>query len=198
MAVVIPTGFAHVSFLMSLTGDPELMSVTCGFNVVGAVEGPQQLCDAFAGFWLTAFPANETQANWQFRGTRMLVGDEPNSPISYETTLLIPGTSEGTNTLPQNCAYLVRKQTASAGRANRGRFYLPQFLGQEVDVSSTGMLSAAALASIQSKLDGLFADFATVPPVILHDEFSPVTTPTPVTGFALQPQIATQRRRLRR
>lgn len=97
--------------------------------------------------------------------------------------------------MPPNVAYLIKKGTASGGRRNRGRMYLPGVA--EANVDDTGLLNsvflAAAGADFASFIGFLTAEL--LPMVILHDGPG---APTVVTSFQLDARAATQRRRLRR
>lgn len=99
---------------------------------------------------------------------------------------------------PPNVTYLARKRTAEAGRANRGRWYLPGVNEDVVD--SGGFLTSAKVTQLNTALEAFRADMFQL--VILHRDplvpndydFAP---PTDITSLTAEPKVATQRRRLR-
>ena len=66
-------------------------------------------------------------------------------------------------------------------------------------MDGVGQIDADDLAGLQDAFANWGAELVLedYPVVILHDETSPITTPTLVTNFVVSPTIATQRRRLR-
>lgn len=198
MAIVIPPGFANVALHFVLTGDPEDMLITFGVDS-SATPDPNALAFDISAAWASAWPASDMESNWSFLGATTAVGQDGGPPNTGEDhTHDYGGAGTGTQTLPSNCAFLVKKVTSLGGRANQGRFYLPPAFGQEVDVDALGIISPAAVASLQGNLSDFFANLSPTPMVILHDASSPVMTPTAVANLQLQSLIATQRRRLRR
>lgn len=107
-------------------------------------------------------------------------------------------------TLPMNCAALVRKGTALAGRRGNGRMYLPGIPEGEVD--SGGLLTTGHRAVIQGAVTTFLATTAAadVPLHLLHSPSGPEVDPpsavpaaTPITSLTVLARIATQRKRLR-
>jgi hypothetical protein len=107
----------------------------------------------------------------------------------------------GVAMLPQNCAFLVKKLTAFAGRRNRGRFFLPSV--HEGAVDAVGNLDQTLIDNLQGKvnswLGALIADVDIAGMAILHSIPLAGATPppTPVIQLTVDRKIATQRRRLR-
>jgi hypothetical protein len=99
--------------------------------------------------------------------------------------------------VPQNTAFLVRKQTNQPGRRGRGRMYFPGTV-TEATTSSIGVMTGAALTTRQTALNAWHARLITdgLDPVLLHQSGDP--TPAEITAFIGQAVVATQRRRLRR
>ena len=121
--------------------------------------------------------------------------DDPGQNIAIHNA---PITAAGAThvTLPQNCSFMLKKITASSGRANRGRMYLPPFGIAEADVTSTGTIVAGTYTTVNNRVQEFLSQINAIPygPVLFH------TTPsdsTPLTGLVLDTRIATQRRRLR-
>jgi hypothetical protein len=98
---------------------------------------------------------------------------------------------------------LVRKNTALGGRKNRGRVYVPAGVLPEVGSNQAGFIDVADVAAWQGRWDDWFdaivaADYN---PYLYH-QYDPdlgelPEVPTAITAFAVQPQIATQRLRMR-
>lgn len=193
MTLVIPPGFAQAAFQFSLLGDPETMVTTCGVDVSGAGGDFVGLANDLADLWLTEFGAAGYNFRWTFRGVVLRVGQDGAPPIIAEAPRAVVGTA-GISSLPNNCAILVRKQSSVGGRAGRGRWYLPPCYLDEENVDDRGLISSAGLPNLQTAMDGVFAGAEWV---ILHDDVGPAIAPTPITGFIVQQQIATQRRRMR-
>jgi hypothetical protein len=191
---VIPQGFAQVRFRLTLTGDLEEMINTIGLDV-GAITTDQAWADAVsqagADFYKTILGTS-----YRYEGADIAVGTAtPGQPVLVESvTGAGAGTSSGSR-LPQNCALLVKKNSASGGRHNRGRFFVPGI--SEADVGDNGALTSGALTFFQGEVNTFFTDLQVVSDnvVILHND---LTFPTPCTGFQVDGRIATQRRRLRR
>jgi hypothetical protein len=101
----------------------------------------------------------------------------------------------GASTSPQ-VALLIEKRSAVGGRKNRGRMYIPGI--PEAGVSPAGNLETGYAAAVTSDVADLFGDLVTVDGVdnlvIFHGTS---LTPTHISSLTLDPQVATQRRRLR-
>jgi hypothetical protein len=190
----VPAGFGVLAYNFRLAGDQEGMTSTVGV-AVGADDGVRQnVADTKADTWLQAFNANEMGAGWELAGCTLRMWDNK----IYEAPRSKIGTG-GAVTLPNNCAYLLKKQTNLAGRRGRGRMYIPPFFASEGEISQTGVITAGTRVAMENALrDGLpGADY-----VILHsaDPAGVIVPPppTPVIAFNLDGRVATQRRRLRR
>lgn len=191
MALVIPPGFAQIVYRWTLAGDPEEMISTVGADT--SAEGGATAIN-WREAWLSAFPAISYSSNWFFLGVRAYIGQDGGPPVIQDAPANLQGTGEQ-NTTPQNCSLLVRKSTALGGRAGRGRMFLPPFNLDEGNVDAKGMLDLDYLNDMQTLFNAVFLPVA---PVILHDSATPgAPAPTPITGWTVDPRIATQRRRLR-
>lgn len=192
---VIPSGFAQANFKIGGGGFPNGAEITLGLDVSGVVLGPSAV-------------ASDLIANWGANidpivpGTltldSVLVKFGPNATgPSAEVPSGNAGSGGGTGTSPA-VAWLVHKLTASGGRPGRGRMYMPGV--QESEIDTAGNLSAGFVAGAQSAMEDFFDQLGAdgTPPVLLHSAASPVSTPTPITGFTVDGVAATQRRRQRR
>ena len=192
MALEVPEGFAQVSLSWMLSGDPEPMIVTFGMAEFGGGE-PTTMANAVADAWELTFGAPGTLELYTFTGCRVALQNAPSGPpVIGEAPRSIPGEVSGT-TLPQNCAFLVKKGTDLGGRSGRGRMYFPPFMAPEADITPTGFIGAPA-AGIQTALTAFLAGVDNM--YLFHDEALAIS-PTQVGTLTLDPRIATQRRRLR-
>jgi hypothetical protein len=186
----IPAGFAQGAWRFSLSGDPEVMVTTIGIDLDEAT--PQQAADQFADLWTQHFPGNNMAAGWTYLGATLRVGTGA-APLIVEAPRNVPGTGPG-NSLPSNCALLVKKRTALGGRSGRGRMFVPLTSVGEEGVTPNGFMSAALTGVLQGVYTSIWGAMSFV---LLHDSLSPVTVPTALTSLIVDPQIATQRRRMR-
>lgn len=202
MPIIIPSGFGQVLHQLRLVGDPEPMAVTYGVALdAGGVTDPVSMADglheaffaAFAGQLNGSYTLYSTEVKW--RGSAVadlsvVVHVEPKTMTSTGAAL------------PQNTAALIHKLSASAGRRNRGRFYLPGL--REGEVNDTGLINSGSITGFNNALATWLNKFATLMPqvdamVILHNlGISGAPPPTPVTQLLIDPVVATQRRRLRK
>jgi hypothetical protein len=99
--------------------------------------------------------------------------------------------------LPPSCAIKVLKKTGVRGKANKGFMFWPG-VAIENQVDNAGVISSAYVTDMVGVAAGLLTaiQLHAANAVILHHASSSVTTPTPVTGLEIAPNIATQRRRM--
>lgn len=191
---VIPAGYAHAELQFLVTGDAEPMLSTFGLKLDGGanVATANSLMAAFA----TPF-ATQLATVTKLTGLKLTVGDD-GDPLVYQSSSATASFSGGT-ALPQNCAFLVRKRTASGGRRNRGRMFLPGCNDNLVD--ELGNVTSAGQTSLQTACTAFLTAVQAVASVeemvILHTPTVETPLPTVVTSLAIDPRIATQRRRLR-
>lgn len=192
---VIPTGYAEATWLFAGSDLPLGAAMTLGLDVGGYALSP----DAAAEECFNALSSNvmaNLPSGIQLIGTTVKFGPNDLGPVGIYTNTSTGGDSDDSS--PPNVSWLIRKQTASGGRPNRGRMYMPGLA--EGEVGGDGVINPAKVAVIQTGFDGFGADLATavLTPVVLHSEGSPVTIPTVITALTVDGRAATQRRRLRR
>lgn len=190
----IPPGFGQVIFKYALTDDPEVMTFAFGYETDFA-ESVEAEAGAINGAWLSAFGAGTCTSNYTFLGNH-IDRNQAGLMESADNAVSVVGTVAASE-LPQNVALLVKKQTNLAGRAHRGRCYLPPFVG-EVNVSPQGMIDAGTLAAKQGNLTSFLTAMAVADLrlFLLHSEGSALS-PDLIVALTLDHKIATQRRRLR-
>ena len=198
-------GYGEATARIVLTGDSQEMNCTQGFEVETppfTQSDADDVCNYFADFLRSCMSSSYTVI-----GGRVAIGND-GGDIIFESTSGQGAGSQGALAVPQNTAFLFRKTTASGGRRNRGRMFVPGIT--EGSVNSTGGIDATDALAYQAAADLFVSSMAAGgwPLVILHPavpEREPkvptpalaAATPTPVTSLILQPVAATQRRRLR-
>lgn len=199
MGVIVPDGEYQYNLNLTCDSVAKPMSVVLGLAHDGvgsaptAVEAADALFDALTGSDNELFDASILSGEWNFLGVEGF-RQSSGGPILGAHLETINGSGPATN-VPVNCAVLVKKQTASGGRKNRGRFFFPPYVAglavNEAGViqSSSADIVPIALADAQATL--LEANLL----MVIHH--SDGTDGTPITGFALEGLLATQRRRLR-
>lgn len=196
MGVVVPVGETLAVLRWILDGDPEEMVSTIGVNYEGSTDPNVVAAQVFVAAAGSASICDETAmvGGWTFVGVTTYTQDDPGMLVG-EFNDPIVSTSGDTNALPSNCAFLVHKSTASSGRQNKGRMYLPPFLGVESEVSRTGLI-IANYSAYNARVEDFFAGLVSqdLNPRLFHSTPIPAT---PITALTLDTQIATQRRRMR-
>lgn len=199
MALVIPPGFAQHRLRYRLTNDPEEMIITLGTEI-GELTDPNLLASAIFNLASTTISgAAEMYPTWTFVGVDTYIGQDGGDPTigTYNGNLV--GTRTVAAQPPNNCAVLIRKTSAFGGRRNRGRFYFPPMSLGETAVNENGVIAGPTLTGLQANFTEFYDQLVfddLYNPVILHS-VAPFT-PTPVTAFQVQAQIATRRKRMRK
>jgi hypothetical protein len=189
----IPDLFAQVSVPLKHSTLLRTAFVTFGIDNQGSFTTPTDIAEAVWDPWNDNFgPRIDTECLMGPIHVQMGTGSGINPG---DGTSSANGTSS-LDSLPPNCAILVRKVTGLGGRANRGRFYVP-FACDETGVAQNGTIDGAVVTATQSAMDGLLADLDTagVPMCILH---TGAGVPARVVSGTVDTLIATQRRRLGR
>lgn len=196
--MIIPVNWANWIMRYSFEGDAEPMITTMGVNVStwggDYVEGLEWLSD----LWLAAIVSSlsETVTSGPYS---LAVGQDGGDPITYEYPATNAGDESGFPMWP-NSAVLIRKDTASGGRRNRGRMYVPGF-GLRSLVTPAGLIDPSYLEDFNTNLATMLATinagtgFNATNLGVLHSE--PPSAPAVITSLVAQSKLATQRRRLR-
>lgn len=195
MGAIIPEGFAQVLQRMRLGGADRDYLVTYGVSLESgaSVAMANSLHSAFALNWDDVLSDSYTMP-----GCIVREGTGSGDPITWESTnsAIVGAITSGV--FPPNTAVLVKKTTASGGRRNRGRMFIPAVIS-EAGVNNSGQIDPAFLAARQTIADDFLDDTIGVTGVgnmvILHSEAP--STPTTVTSLIVDQTVATQRRRLR-
>lgn len=191
----IPVGFAQANFQYTGADVPSGAEWTMGFDVTNFAGDAQDLAD----LCVIAYNSNDLDqlhtADVSLTNVHVKFGPTTTGP-SADSATASPGSASG-NTCPPQVTALLRKITALGGRAGRGRLYFPGV--PEAQVSGSGLLSDAWVNGLAAEMDATMAQIAIglAIPVLLHAAGSPISTPTPITGFSTAGRCATQRRRNR-
>jgi len=196
--MLIPVNWANWIMRYQFEGDAEAMITTMGVNVSSwggdYAEGLEWLSDA----WLACIVGSlaETVISGPYS---LAVGQDGGDPITYEYTATNAGDAPSFPMWP-NTAVLVKKATASGGRRNRGRMYVPGLAIRSL-VTPAGIIDPSFLADFQTNLDTFLSyvnagtGFSATNLGVLHSE--PPSAPAVITALTADNKVATQRRRLR-
>lgn len=190
--MIVPPGFAEVTVRLNLTGDPEEQN--CVFGVEVQVPPYNQAAADNVSDVCATFFRQMIGTTYTYQGVRIRVGNDGGDLLFESVVDAGVGTSSSA-TLPQNCAWFLRKGTGLGGRANAGRMFIPGV--PEAATNNAGVIDSAALAAAQTDANTFLTDLAGIdqPMVLLHS--SSLNTPDPVISMVVDDVLATQRRRLR-
>lgn len=195
MSARIPPGFAEAWWAFTVSGDPEPMLISLGIDLAAGEGASQANADAICNAPLAEFAAC-ISSGYTVRGSHVIFGNDGGDIRIDAVTVNVAG-GRTANALPQNCAFLCRKLTASGGRRGRGRFYMPGVA--EADVGNIGDVLSGMQTVLATNLPLVLSDLvglAQVDNVVLLHQSVPFT-PNVITSLTADVRIATQRRRLR-
>jgi len=197
VTVVLPVQFGIGRWHFALTNDPEEMVMTIGFEA-GTGVTTQACADAFYNAWTTAHPTSGTDSAYTFNRSTVTLMQPGGLQVAAKGPP-IQGSGGSINSLPNNCALLVRKVTGFSARKMRGRMYQPPFNFDESGVDRNGLLAGATLTTMTSRYHTLFTTLTGGPTILsLRVLHSDATSPTVITDLVPQQQIGTQRNRMRK
>ena len=187
--MIIPATHGQAVLKFSGTAAGEGAAVVFGIERPGLTAA--QTAAAIGNLWDTTLKA-VTSGNLQLDEVLVKFGPTSTGPFGISTRNSYGSVNGGTDP-PQVC-WLIRKITESGGRAGRGRMYYPGVFS--ANSSDGGFIDLPTLQAWQAKLDDFLEGLAVGGSgmVVLHNS---ALAPTPVTALEIQPQVATQRRRLR-
>lgn len=205
MPLEIPEDMGVAKLRWRANGDSQEMISTIGFaRELGA--SAYECAIEIGSAWTRNWPAAGLSNNWTFAGCDVAVGPPGEAEVGMINTNTA-GTG-GFATLPTNCALLITKITAQAGKGGRGRMFIPPGYLSEGEVDANGFLSGPALAGYTANATAFFeeAGSGSSPSILswmlFHNETGTVggggSLPDAITALSVQTQIATQRQRMRR
>ena len=211
MTYRIPGGFGLVTFVHTLTGDPEPIVCTIGAGPTIPDEiAAGAIVDGFRNAWATHMVPNFPNS-YQLTRTEMryhIDTDDDDAPFSVVVNNTTATGGSAGQAVPQNVATLVHKRTALAGRQFRGRMFLPP--PGEADVDAVGQLATAHRSALNADLAAFLVEIRGTGGLTYPDDtdvylfhtlpdgelLAPL--PTIITTLDVDLRVATQRTRLRR
>lgn len=198
MGVILTQSTGLLKLRWLLDGDSEEMVSTIGLDNIATITEQEQV-DAAVDEWQTAFPSSVMGSEWTMVGGSYTFLDAGGLPITVDR-ITQQGGALGITTPSNQVAVLARKLTASGGRRNRGRMFLPPAYLDRQQTGPTGLIGTAYLDTYQDGLDAWRAapmGSVTIGGLIslLHSA-APIAS-TPITNLLVETKVATQRRRLR-
>lgn len=202
----VALGSSQATYLLTHTLVSRPMAVTCGHDLTAwdgtPLEAANRLFDVFNDTIVNGMDSNVT-----FTGVDLFIGNGIAPSGSVQSTRAPqPGEAAG-NYPPPNSALLVRKNTATFGRHGTGRLFMP-FMVPEASVDEGGNVDGVIVTAVQNQVDLWYAELlaedvggnGTLRAVINTSTLDPnvAGVAIPITSFAVQGKMATQRRRMRR
>lgn len=201
MGYYLPDGYGQIIHKIVLSGDPEPMYATIGFVADSVGEDPAVIAAGVHTAWKTLV-SSKFQTNYSTPSTEVRYKSSAGPDLLVAEAVSTQAGGGAGATLPQNCAYMVRKNTGLGGAKNKGRMYFPGCV--ESVVNTLGQVDSAEITSWNSALatykTSVEAATGVLQLMLLHNITveNPVPFPTQITSLTLDAVIATQRRRLRR
>lgn len=193
--MTIPTGYAQATYNFSGAGMPTGGAITMGFDIAGYGGTPDLMAPILGDLYETHINPLATNVT-QVASVLVKFGPDATGPSAVASGPWVGNAS--TSPASPAVSFLIRKNTALGGRAGRGRIYMPGVNEAVIDQAGViAPLSVTALTDAWEAMKDAWEGLGWFP-VLLHQPGSPLTTPTPITSFAAQGVVATQRRRQRR
>jgi hypothetical protein len=196
----IPAGYIEATFLFQVTGSARTMTWSCGFDDAEFEVTPPdtEAANIRSNFVGTGKPylAANMATGWSFLGVNITKQLE-DGPIIGSSLSTVAGTLSGSS-CPNNCANLLNKITGTGGRRGRGRAFIPPLHFAETVVDSAGFIPSGTVAGVLAFYTAAFTACVGqgYTPVLFHA--TAPFTPSPITGWTMSTQMATQRRRMRK
>ena len=198
MGIIIPEDFWQLSMIWTLAGNLKEKVSTLGFQPADPTETD---IASVADDWYSRLvgtgdmiaPGNMFD-EWTFQGVSV-IKQTSTGPLVAQHLDPVVGTLTGMG-IPSNSSWLIKKNTALGGRHNRGRMYIPPYGLASANVETNGNINSTLVGIMQDFWDAILTavGVSSWELFVLHSDS---TTPTPINGFSVENQVATQRRRLR-
>lgn len=197
MSQQIPPDYLQCTQEFLMSGAPHPFMVVTGHQWNTAISPDTMAATLKTVYTDRGFtPTSGFGSNWSLGRTRVLCNDGSAVLKIGESPTIITGTGAATaNTISSGCV-LIQKRTGSSGRKFRGRMYVPTYNIPEGNINPAGIIDNAQVTALQTMWSDFLTDLVTADAalVLLH---SGVESPTIVASLAVQPMLATQRRRMR-
>lgn len=191
--VLIPAGFAQVTFTFNNGGAPRPAQVTFGIDIPND-NTVEDTLDAMDDVTLTDLVQLTCTNDVTLTNIHVKHGPVVSGPFGDRAVAIVG--AQASDTPPSMAALNVVKQTQTGGRRGRGRMFWPGF--PENVLLDNGSFDAASLTQFndafndwRTNLDGLLHTM-----VLLHHSGDP--TPSVITSLSVGSRPVTQRRRNRR
>ena len=193
--MTIPVGYGQINWKMGGSALPTGAEVTMGIDISAALITQAEVANLAIEGW-DAEIAPWISDGFELTSVLVKYGPDATGP-SIEIGASVNGEHAGVGA-PPNVAYLLKKITADGGRAGRGRLYVPGV--PEAQVDSAGLLTSTVRNGLDAGWEAFAAAFVAeaIGFVVLHQDGSPISTPSPITSLVVDNRVATQRQRLRR
>jgi hypothetical protein len=199
--LIIPPGYVQLAFKIQNSTVGHTCIWTCGGKLAGSGWSGAQQAELFLDVSNALRPMYDS--NVHFLGFHGLIGND-GPPLAADVQADVTGTAGAMTTASPNVTYLMKKVTLFAGKAFRGRGYLPFVNSGELD--EAGRISGTVLSRFQTACSELLDASLSVSGgglngwYLLHREGSAGAAegPTLITNFSASNVVATQRRRLER
>jgi hypothetical protein len=196
-----PVGFFESHFLYKPNAGTRVCSFGLGLDWTGPGPIPDptemaEICRLAAVHVDSIGHSSWVGADWSFLGVDCTYQTEE-GPLTGSSLATVAGAGTAAQ-IPVNGSILVKKNTASGGRRNRGRLFMPPVYPAEGLVDSIGIIAAPAVTNLTGRFSSFYNQLiiGLTQPVLFHSE-APFT-PTPIISFTVENLLATQRRRMRR
>lgn len=197
--VIIPSGHGLCSVKMRDTSVGKISTVTWGYTlpVSGtAADNAALIVDAITTatcLWFTSVYAAATTLVSVY-----VLENRAGVHTSFEQFVNQNGARTGSAVPMPQVALGIKKVTAFAGKAQRGRLYLPAFFLLGGDLLESGVIIGTRVTQLQTAATTTLSELLGhgVPMDLLHT--SSDITPSPVQQLIVAPIVRTQRRRLPR
>jgi hypothetical protein len=202
----LPEGYSHV--LLGFTGVSQPLGAACTFGVDNQAldKTPTQVAQAVDTAWRASIQA-VTISKLTLATVHVKNGPNLDGPFA-DFASGAPG-SDALDPTSSAVCYLVKKNTALGGKLGHGRMFHPGL--PEAQTGDGGSILAGFVTDLQTAWNTFFTNLSTasIPMVLIHNAGSYVNAegatvtvaprvPTPVLSLAIDPKVATQRRRQRR
>lgn len=185
------------------------------FTAAATNRDPNVAAKSWTDAWHAAFANNTLQSDWSLAGADVSfwsadqeAGGVPVPPAQGTYNVNFQG-SGAWRCVPANCALLVEKGTATAGRMGKGRAYLPGGYISSGEVVASGGISSPATTGYNANLENLITnlgdDAVRIFLRLFHGQrhsgntvIGPGADPSEVTSLTCDTRVATQRRRMHR
>ena len=206
MTLIIPPGFGSAAIEIEGAAGTPTHVTTIGVDLSEAGGDFVAAANNVFQAYVTAFAARTANNLVISRCTLAVGSDGPGGSVTSSLDSM-PGTLSGTFEAIA-MAPIARKITNELGRRGRGRMFLPGMLSSSW-TDQNGRIPNANVVTLQAACDLFYEALSTgeltptppqietppTPPVLLHS--TPPSTPTPMSGFVVQPIVGWIRGRIR-